>query len=48
MALGAIIEDHAKTGGRAALRVCKYLAHIGDISFLSANNKQATGPDLRL
>src|SRR5262245_60471774 len=48
IALGAIVEDHAKPRVRAALGICEHLAHISDISLLSADDEPATGPDLRL
>jgi tetratricopeptide (TPR) repeat protein len=45
---GAIVEDHSKARVRAALGVCKNLAHLGDVGLLSADNEQAAEPDLRL
>src|SRR6516165_2396492 len=48
VALGTIVEDHAKTCIRATLGVRKHVAHLGDVSLLSADNEPATGPDLRL
>src|SRR6516164_5421178 len=45
---GAVVEDHSKARVSTALGVCKYLAHLRDVSLLSADNEPATGPDLCL
>ena len=48
IAFGAIVENHAKTRVGAPLGVCEHVANFGDVSFLPANDKPATWPDLRL